>query len=313
MTENQLRAMTDEQIRARFQHAPAYYLQSKLDKKRALERRARREAACAQFRWDAPVDEAPAPNGDHAPASLDIALPGLEILDAALSASDYLDDVVAETPAEAPAEADAPIEAAFQARDGADAEPGLDAALDDYDNWPIVFDAPPVARHEPEPQNDFEADSELGSDSEPGLEFALGFEVDSDLSIDLLLDAGLEPDAVLSSDSELDLLLEPEPVEQSEAEPEIETQPEFERRLKLVLESEPDLELVLESDPELERELASEQAADAPSGDDAIPDNVTVGDFGSHGPRTVRVVSVVMDRKRPYMVRVVGETTRLAS
>lgn len=293
MTEEQLSAMTDEQIRARFRHAPAYYLQSKLEKKRSLEQRERRETACAEFWWRESLaeEEAPLPRSmDAESASLDIALPGLEILDAALSASDYLDAIPAEpdtTPDELPPQAD------------------LEAALDDCGNWPILSDSDPLAHAQPEPE----------SDSEPGLEFALGFELDPELALDLVLEPGPEPDAELATKSELDLLLQPEPKQEQEpeTEPEFEPQPELERRLKLVLESEPDLELVLESDPALELELASQQAPDAQSESAAIPDNVTVGDFGFHAPRTIRVVSVVMDRKRPYMVRIVGETTRLAS
>lgn len=309
MTEDQLRSMTDAQIRTRFRHAPAYYLQSKLDKKRDLERCARREAACAKIYRQEPIAEPAAAPADGEPASLDIALPGLEILDAALSASDYLDDSCAETPSEA--YADESIDEALEA------EGGLQAALDGYGNWPILPDTRPAARHEPEPQAESESESESGfdSDSEPGLEFALGYGLDAEASLDLELDAGPQPDSELGSKSELDLLLEPESDAPSEAQPEVDaqSQPDFERRLKLVLESEPELELVLESDPELERALASEQATDAHADGEAIPDNVTVGDFRPQGPRTVRVVSVVMDRKRPYMVRVVGETTRLAS
>ena len=57
---------------------------------------------------------------------------------------------------------------------------------------------------------------------------------------------------------------------------------------------EPELGLALESEGEL------------------AADNVTTADFGYKAPRTVPVVSVVMDRKRPNMVRVVGKHTRLS-
>lgn len=277
MTEEQLGAMTEEQIRARYRCAPAYYLRAKLEKKRWLEGRgsAKPQArpaepapapvpaepaspavepldVCAVQAHDeqahldiatvhldagpqsaqatavhldagpTPVDFSPAladPEPvDREPVSLDIALPGFEILDAALSAVDYLDD--------AP-ESDADLTQ----------HAILEAALEDYSNWPFVSDA----RAEPER----------------------------------------------------------EPVARQE--------PEIARKLRLVLEAEPELELVLEGDPELD--LVLESASDA----DSIPDNVTVADFRARAPRTVRVVSVVMDRKRPYLVRVVGETTRLAS
>jgi hypothetical protein len=281
MSEEQLGAMSEEQIRARYRCAPAYYLRAKLEKKRALERckaaRAQaRPAASEQPRATLPesaspdiiepldvatvhLDSGPAspdvaaahPDAEPAspdvaavhldaepasldfslplpdaepvdlgiePMSLDIALPGFEILDAALSAVDYLDNPPDEQP---------------QTEPGPTQQAILEAALEDYGNWPFVSDA--QAKPEPEPE------------------------------------------------------------------------PELERKLRLVLEAEPDLELVLEGDPELDLVLESE------SDPQPIPDNVTVADFRSRAPRTVRVVSVVMDRKRPYLVRVVGETTRLAS
>ena len=82
---------------------------------------------------------------------------------------------------------------------------------------------------------------------------------------------------------------------------------ELERKLALVLESVPELEVVLDSESELERELEAEPRAGLAS------NNVTLADFGHRAPRTIRVVSVVMDRKRPNMVRVASESTRLAS
>jgi hypothetical protein len=267
MSEEQLGAMSEEQIRARYRCAPAYYLRAKLEKKRALERckaaRAQaRPAASEQPRATLPesaspdiiepldvatvhLDSGPAspdvaavhldaepasldfslplPDAEPVdlgiePMSLDIALPGFEILDAALSAVDYLDNPPDEQP---------------QTEPGPTQQAILEAALEDYGNWPFVSDA--QAKPEPEPE------------------------------------------------------------------------PELERKLRLVLEAEPDLELVLGGDPELDLVLESE------SDPQPIPDNVTVADFRSRAPRTVRVVSVVMDRKRPYLVRGVGETTRLAS
>lgn len=197
MTEEQLRSMTEQQIRARFRCAPAYYLEAKLDSKRALE-----SAGIA-------LPE---------PWSLDILLPGFEILDAALAEPDSLDTPSAQQPAPDPR---------------ADPEPGLplpailEAALEGNSSWPLLSDP----------------------ESEP----------------------------------------EPEPAAESE----------LERKLNLLLESEPELDLLPESEPK--------------GKPNPVPDNVTQGDFEHRAPRTVRIVSVVMDRKRPNMVRVVGETTRLAS
>ena len=87
MTEEQLRSMTEQQIRARFRCAPAYYLQAKLESKQALERPARRGAPDAESRWQAAVAEQAQWEVAHSesenpgvalfePESLDIALPG---------------------------------------------------------------------------------------------------------------------------------------------------------------------------------------------------------------------------------------------
>ena len=80
----------------------------------------------------------------------------------------------------------------------------------------------------------------------------------------------------------------------------VDGEPEFEP----VLEMELDLELVLDSEPSLDLELDSDA--------ERVPSNVTMADFGHRAPRTVPVVSVAMDRKRPNMVRVVSKSTRLA-
>ena len=68
----------------------------------------------------------------------------------------------------------------------------------------------------------------------------------------------------------------------------------------------------LELEPELEVVLDSKRGSDSvlePQYQN-IPDNVTVADFAQRAPGTV---SVVMDRKRPNMVRVVGKSSRRAS
>ena len=47
MSDKQLQSMTEQEIRARFRCAPAYYLQAKLERKRALEGRTRRSRKAA--------------------------------------------------------------------------------------------------------------------------------------------------------------------------------------------------------------------------------------------------------------------------
>lgn len=231
MTDDKLLAMSEAQIRARYRGAPAYYMQAKIEKLRALRGR----------RTDTPKSQAPTPmqpaerRAKKAPATsastvrpartraarepirVDVALPGFEILDAALSA---LDEPRAAAPR---APADQPLPQATQ-------QSILEATLEDYSNWPLLDEPAPAPGVSPKRKSDLES------------------------------------------------------------------------RLALLLEAEPELELVLESEPDL-----------APVAPAAALGNVTVGAFGGAGSDDVHVVSVAMDRKRPYMVRVVGKTTRRAS
>jgi hypothetical protein len=268
MTEEQLRAMTEEQIRARYAATPAYYLQAKLEKKRALDAgsaspaRTRREIPALKVR-----PEPPARTRHREPASLDIALPGFEILDAALCEVEYA----------APARFEDPC-----------AEPTqhaiLEAALEDYDSWPLMGEPELDVDREPETARD------RASEHERTLELVLGAEAE----LDLLLEVEPDPDLSRESQPVLDLLLEAGP------------------DLDVLLDSQPDLELVLESEPGLDPLLESEPQADATANPEPVPDNVTVGNFRPRSVRKVRVVSVAMDRKRPNMVRVIGESTRRA-
>ena len=260
MSEESLRCKTEQEIRARFRYAPGYYLQAKLEKRRALARREQQAGADAEqdtlaIQVEKPIEPAalpeplsldvtalaperaivttlaptatkatpPAPERSPSPPKRevpDFALPGFEILDAALAESDGPEPVAA---------------------DPVNPDPGLTqqailaVALEGYSNWPFLPDADP------------EQAPRAGS--------------------------------------------------------------ELERKLALVLASEPDLELALDSDSELDLELDLELEPHP----ELVSDNVTVADFGQRAPRTVRVVSVVMDRKRPNMVRVASESTRLAS
>ncbi len=300
MTEDQLRAMTEAQICARYGSAPAYYLEAKLEKKRRLETRGdsaigRRGAILAP---EVSADADPLAPDFESP-SLDIRLPGFEILDAALCA------VERETPTEATAR---PTDFDWEPTQHAI----LQAALEDYGNWPFVGGREAGVAPAPMPATDRE------SEHARTLELVL----DSDSDLDLVLESEPDPDRGLESQPDLDLLLESEPdldlVLESEPDPEPElgsqsalprvlaSQPEPEHGLNL------DLELVLESEPDLDRLIEPEpQVATQPS-PQPVPDNVTVGHFRPRPTRRVRVVSVVMDRKRPNMVRVIGETTRRA-
>ncbi len=253
VSEQLLSCKTEQEIRARFRFAPGYYLQAKLEKRRALggldkQAGADTEPGRQSLQAEKPTERATPPEAGSldvtAPALRgakamvralkrakatrlrreipDFALPGFEILDAALSEFDSPEDPA---PAAAPRSDPELTQQAI-----------LAAALEGYSNWPFLAD----------PDPELEQNSRAGS--------------------------------------------------------------ELERKLALVLESEPDLELVLDSESELELALETEPDSKL------VSDNVTVADFGQHrAPRTVRVVSVVMDRKRPNMVRVASESTRLAS
>ncbi len=253
MTDEQLRSMTEQQIRARFRCAPAYYLQAKLEKKRALERLAKQPAPDAEPRRRALRAEQAQRSAVHAkpaapevalgePESLDIALPGFELLDAALAEADNADT--------------APAQHVITPDPGATPDPEytqqaiLEAALEDYSNWPLLPGGEPAAE----------------------------------------LDPAAAPAAELDLERKLELVLELEP------------------DLRVVLESDPEIGLALDPEPELWL-VPESRPATTPQ---PVPDNVTRADFGQRAPRTVRVVSVIMDRKRPNMVRVVGKTTRRA-
>ena len=266
MTEDQLRSMSEHEIRARFRCAPAYYLQAKLEQKRAQRKADGQTAAEAESRWEAVLAEQsqwqaalpePASGMPRESEALNLDLTGLDALDAALTESE---------PVESEPVNAAPVE------DGTDAgntqQAILEAALEDYSSWPVLS----------EPQ----AEAESAPESETELVRKLTLVLDSDLDLDLLLDAG------------------------PATAPKAESPPQAVAVVEPALELELELELILDSVPELDMELDLE-----PSPEFAA-DNVTRADFGQRAPRTVPVVSVVMDRKRPNMVRVVGKSTRLA-
>ena len=266
MTEDQLRSMSEHEIRARFRCAPAYYLQAKLDKKRAQRKRDDRAAAEAESRWEAVLAEQsqwqaalpePASGMPGESEALNLDLTGLDALDATLPESEPVES----EPANA-----ATLENRTQAENTQQVI--LEAALEDYSRWPVLSE--PQAEPESAPQ----------PESETELVRRLTLVLDSDLDLDLLLDAG--PATAPEPESPPLAVVEP------------------------ALELELELELILDSVPELGMELKLQPSPEFGA------DNVTRADFGQRAPRTVPVVSVVMDRKRPNMVRVVGKSTRLA-
>jgi hypothetical protein len=331
MSDKQLQSMTEQEIRARFHCAPAYYLQAKLERKRALERRKHRSLKAAKparqalstreepartppeivdampavqsapefgpeladalpndLLSDSDIDPLMEPMADAMPdfmtestdtfmvapvgepESLDLALPGFEILEAALAEFDDRNT----TP-----------EASVDVDLGLTQQAILEAALEDYGNWPFLSDpktggAPGV---DPEVEAWFDLDevAETTMVAEPAI--------------------APEPQPEPEHDSEPKLTL----VRERPAEPSEDS--DLEDLLQQLLDSEPDLDLVLDKDPELEEALAAEVESAARA------DNVMHGDFGNHSSPTVRVVSVAMDRKRPNMVRIVRESSRLAS
>jgi len=204
MTEEQLMALSEQQIRARFACAPAYYLQAKLEKKRALEASATDAPALADEEIAAPpqlhcetalpvcepVGTEPATEAQNpyrvtaASESLDFALPGFEILDAALSGSD-----------------------AFQSTQilSGETSPGLtqtailESALEDYSNWPIR-NSPDVSS-----ASVLERKLALVLDRAPELKPVL----DDELEFDLTLELEAELEVVLDSKRGSDSVLEP--------------------------------------------------------------------------------------------------------
>ena len=300
MSDDPLQSMSEQEIRARFRCAPAYYLQAKLERKRALERRRRRIAEAPAAPGDTDPGEIPAPparavrpapgslpeppealpndllsdsdiepfgppvdeSRDEPPTlprlareSLDPALPGFQVLDAALSPFD--DDEPAP---------DARMDT------GQTQRAILEAALEDYGNWPFL--------------------------SEP----ATGGGAAVEPEVQAWFEPGPEPEATPAPDEEPEPHLTP--VSESSAPPKPDS--DLEEMLQKLLDSEPDLDLVMDADPALEEALASEAEAAAAA------ENVTPGDFGARAPATVRVVSVAVDRKRPNMVRIVRDSSRLA-
>jgi len=272
MSEDQLRSMSEHAIRARFRCAPAYYLHAKLEKKRAQRKVDDQAAAEAESRWEAVQAEQ---------SQWQAALPEpashmpreSEALNLDLTG---LDAVGAMNALDATLPQSEPLES--EPVNTAPLEDGTDAG----NTQQAVLEAAledyscwPVLS---EPQ----AEAESAPESETELVRKLTLVLDSELDLDLLLDAG------------------------PATAPKAESPPQAVAVVEPALELELELELILDSVPELDMELELEPSPELAA------DNVTRADFGQRAPRTVPVVSVVMDRKRPNMVRVVGKSTRLA-
>lgn len=301
MTDELLRSMTEEEIRHRFRCAPAYYLQSKLDRKRALaradagtaedgttdagtppgkgaraksRRRSRtRRRASARTPAPAPSNPAESKRTSQARAPAGAPMPDLP---------------PASEPAEEPVSLFAVDSASLPSPEGLDlALPGweiLEAALSDFEH----FD-PTVG-----PAGDSLTQHEI---LEAALEDYGNWPFVSGSRDDARADDGGETSSdsywVTDSGSDLDFAVDPEQATEPDS--------RLDALLQQVLDAEPEISLVLDSNPELERALDAETLERA--------ENVTRGDFGQPGPGRVRVV---MDRKRPNMVRILAERTRLA-
>jgi len=269
VTEESLRYKTEQEIRARFRCAPGYYLQAKLEKRRALAGLEQQAGADTKLGGQAdqvekPIEPATLPE----PGSLDLTAFAPKPRKAAAPAPKARK---AASPAPESTKTTPPAPKRRKTRLRREvpdfALPGfeiLDAALAESDG-PDTTPAEPV------------------SPEDPGL------------TQQAILAVALE------GYSNWPFLSDAEPEQASQA------GSELERKLARVLASEPELELLLDSDSELDLELDLEPRPGR------VSDNVTVADFRHRAPRTVRVVSVVMDRKRPNMVRVARESTRLAS
>jgi hypothetical protein len=296
MSDEQLQSMTEQEIRARFRCAPAYYLQAKLDKKRALERRQQQDRKATTS--GPPVE--PRDSVDQVPAPAEtMTVPRLPVqppptpraeLPGALP-NDILSDSDMDPLTEPMADAMADIRTEYNFEPEAEPE-SLDLALPGFE----ILDAALV-----------EFDDRNGAPE-------TSIEVDLSLTQQAILEAALE------DYGNWPFLSDPKTGGAPGVDPEVEAWFELEvppagptadsrleDLLQQLLDSEPDLDLVLDADPELEEALAAEVESASRA------DNVMHGDFGNHGSPTVRVVSVAMDRKRPNMVRVVRESSRLAS
>ncbi len=299
MTEELLRCKTEREIRARFCFAPGYYLQAKLEKRRALGRLDRQatadtEASGQAVQAEQPIERATLPE----PASLDVTALAPEPTKATTPApeSPEVTVLVPESPEVTVLAHDSPEVTVL-------APESTEDAILEFENLNVA--APDRVRPNATPPG-----REIPDFALPGFEILEAALFESD-GPDTMPVEPVSPDPGLTQQAILEDALEDYSnwplLSDSESEQESQAGSELERKLALVLESVPELEVVLDSESELERELEAEPRVGLAS------NNVTLADFGHRAPRTIRVVSVVMDRKRPNMVRVASESTRLAS
>ncbi len=278
MSKESLRCKTEQEIRTRFRYAPGYYLQAKLEKRRAL----------AGLEQQAGADTQPGGQAAHVEMPIEPAtLPEPESLDVTAFAPERAQvTTLAPEPTKATTPAPEPTKATTPAPKPTTATPSAPKRTKTRLRREVPDFALPG----------FEIlDAALAESDGPGTMPAEPLTPDPRLTQQAILAVALE------GYSNWPFLSDAEPEQASQA------GSELERKLALVLASEPELELLLDSAPELDLELELE------SHPGRVSDNVTVANFGHRAPRTVRVVSVVMDRKRPNMVRVASDSTRLAS
>lgn len=310
MSEELSRCKTEQEIRARFRCAPGYYLQAKLEKRRALAGRQRQTVADTEQNTQAvqaeeSVEPAPSPESGSlditafAPERAKITAPASRPRKATSAASKS-----GKTPA-------APK--ATKATKATTVTPKPTKASTVAPKSRKATRCAPEAAKAPAPapkQTKLPLVREVPDFALPGFEILDAALAESD-GPGPVPAAPLEPAPAPGLTQQAILAVALEGYSNwpflSDAEPEQAPQPssELERKLALVLASEPELELVLDSDSALDLDLELEPGL--------ISDNVTVANFRKRAPRTIRVVSVAMDRKRPNMVRVTSESTRLAS
>lgn len=321
MSDHPLRSKTEQEIHARYRSAPAYYLQAKLERKRALERRRHPRQGEGEGEVRGPAPRAPADG--EVPRDRVSPPPGPSV--APPSASGQSSGTGLESRPEAPESrpndlfSDAVRDGSRAGDDGAAARLGpraenlelalpgleiLDAALAECD-YRDDTDTPGTLPRRPGPANPALTQGAILEAvlddygnwpflSEPGDDDVAAI----DPHVAAWFEPGADPEPGRGDDrrSRLELVGEPRARPRSD----------LEARLQRLLDSEPELDLVLDADPEFEEAFAWETESGSENA------GLGSGDFGNTGVHTVRVVSVARDRRRPNMVRIVRETSRIS-
>ena len=336
MSDDPLHSKTEQEIHARYRGAPTYYLQAKLERKRALERRrypgqdeARRSEPRPALEGETPgapvgpppgsPDASPEPSDALPSASDQSSGPPVESRPEPPESrpNDLFSDAVADDVSDDDfghvsdgASGGAHPRPAYDGTRGENRElalPGfeiLDAALAEHD-YHDARDTPggsPAGPALANPALTREAILEAARDDYGNWPFLSEPDTGGAAAIDPDVAAWFEPEAYpapapgYDSRPRLELVSEPRARRESD----------LEAQLQKLLDSEPELNLVLDADPELEEAFAWETDSGSPR------TGVASGDFGNTGVHTVRVVSVARDRRRPNMVRIVRETSRIS-